>query len=147
MRDTVMSTIAENIKKLEQEKAEFEEQQRKAAEKEEKRRLKELERLEGEYEAGLKKVLLRIPQIIDPSVPIGKDDTENVVVYEWGEKRKFDFKPLQHYEIAENLDIIERMHQPYVVIVPSYMVFKQNFHPRIFRAAIRKIMFMARYVT
>ena len=51
--------------------------------------------------------LLNIPNIPHPSVPIGKDDTENVVVYEWGEKRKFDFKPLQHYEIAENLDIID----------------------------------------
>lgn len=51
--------------------------------------------------------LLNVPNIPHPSVPIGKDDTENVVVYEWGEKRKFDFKPLQHYEIAENLDIID----------------------------------------
>ncbi|MBQ3736961.1 MAG: serine--tRNA ligase [Candidatus Methanomethylophilaceae archaeon] len=51
--------------------------------------------------------LLNIPNIPHPSVPIGKDETENVVVYEWGEKRKFDFKPLQHYEIAENLDIID----------------------------------------
>ena len=51
--------------------------------------------------------LLNIPNIPHPTVPIGKDDTENVVVYEWGEKRKFDFKPLQHYEIAENLDIID----------------------------------------
>ena len=51
--------------------------------------------------------LLNIPNIPHPSVPIGKGDTENVVVYEWGEKRKFDFKPLQHYEIAENLDIID----------------------------------------
>ena len=51
--------------------------------------------------------LLNIPNIPHPSVPIGKDDTENVVVFEWGEKRKFDFKPLQHYEIAENLDIID----------------------------------------
>ena len=51
--------------------------------------------------------LLNIPNIPHPSVPIGKDDTENVIVYEWGEKRKFDFKPLQHYEIAENLDIID----------------------------------------
>ena len=37
--------------------------------------------------------LLNIPNIPDASVPLGKDDTENVVSYEWGEKRKFDFKP------------------------------------------------------
>ncbi|MBP5394733.1 MAG: serine--tRNA ligase [Candidatus Methanomethylophilaceae archaeon] len=51
--------------------------------------------------------VLNIPNIPADDVPLGKDDTENVVVYEWGEKRKFDFKPLQHYEIAENLDIID----------------------------------------
>ena len=48
-------------------------------------RLKELERQEGELDAALKKVLLRIPQMIDPSVPIGKDDSENVEVQRFGD--------------------------------------------------------------
>ena len=51
--------------------------------------------------------VLNIPNIPHESVPIGKDDTENVVVYEAGNKRKFDFKPKEHWEIAEDLDIIE----------------------------------------
>ena len=51
--------------------------------------------------------VLNIPNIPHESVPIGKDDTENVVVYEAGEKRKFDFKPKEHWQIAEDLDIIE----------------------------------------
>ncbi|MBR4244088.1 MAG: serine--tRNA ligase [Candidatus Methanomethylophilaceae archaeon] len=51
--------------------------------------------------------VLNIPNIPHESVPIGKDDTENVVVYEAGEKRKFDFKPKEHWELAEELDIID----------------------------------------
>ena len=51
--------------------------------------------------------VLNIPNIPHESVPIGKDDTENVVVYEKGEKRKFDFKPKEHWELGEELDIID----------------------------------------
>jgi len=51
--------------------------------------------------------VLNIPNIPHESVPIGKDDTENVVVYEAGNKRKFDFEPKEHWELAEELDIID----------------------------------------
>ncbi len=51
--------------------------------------------------------LLNIPNIPHESVPIGKDENDNVVVYEVGEKRKFTFKPKEHWEIAEDLDIID----------------------------------------
>jgi seryl-tRNA synthetase len=51
--------------------------------------------------------ILNIPNIPHSSVPKGKDSTENVVVFEHGTKRKFDFKPKQHWEIAEALDIID----------------------------------------
>ena len=51
--------------------------------------------------------ILNIPNIPHESVPIGKDEHDNVVVYEVGEKRKFTFKPKEHWEIAEDLDIIE----------------------------------------
>ena len=50
---------------------------------------------------------LNIPNIPHESVPIGKDSTENVVVYEWGNKRTFDFTPKEHWEIGEDLDIID----------------------------------------
>lgn len=50
---------------------------------------------------------LNIPNIPHESVPIGKDSTENVVIYEWGEKRIFDFTPKEHWEIGEDLDIID----------------------------------------
>lgn len=51
--------------------------------------------------------VLNIPNIPHESVPIGKDEHDNVVVYEKGEKRTFDFKPKEHWEIAEDLDIID----------------------------------------
>lgn len=51
--------------------------------------------------------VLNIPNIPHESVPLGKDSGDNVVVCEWGQKRKFDFKPKEHWEIADDLDIID----------------------------------------
>ena len=51
--------------------------------------------------------VLNIPNIPHESVPLGKDENDNVVVYESGEKRVFDFTPKEHWEIAEDLDIID----------------------------------------
>ncbi|MCQ2052511.1 MAG: serine--tRNA ligase [archaeon] len=51
--------------------------------------------------------ILNFPNIPHESVPVGKDSTGNIVIYESGTKRKFDFAPKEHWEIAENLDIIE----------------------------------------
>ena len=50
---------------------------------------------------------LHIPNIPADDVPIGKDDTENVVVYEWGEKRKFDFTPKDHAQLMLDLNIVD----------------------------------------
>ncbi|MGC9070277.1 MAG: serine--tRNA ligase [Elusimicrobiales bacterium] len=53
-------------------------------------------------------LLLSIPNILDPSVPYGKSDEDNVVVYEDVSKRRdFDFKPLSHWEIGERLNILD----------------------------------------
>ena len=60
-----------------------------------------------ELEAIRNDCVLNIPNITHESVPIGKDSTENVVIYEWGEKRTFDFTPKEHWEIGEDLDIID----------------------------------------
>jgi seryl-tRNA synthetase len=69
--------------------------------------IKENEKLLSELEGKYKDILLRIPNIPDPSVPCGKDESENVVVKRWGDIRDFDFEPKPHWEIAENLDIID----------------------------------------
>ena len=66
-------------------------------------RLAELERLEEEYSEKIKKIMMTIPNIIDPSVPIGKDDSENVEVQRYGEPVVPDFEIPYHTEIMENL--------------------------------------------
>ena len=66
-------------------------------------RLAELEVLEGEYTEKIKNIMMRIPNIIDPSVPIGKDDSENVEVQKYGEPVVPDFDIPYHAEIMENL--------------------------------------------
>lgn len=52
-------------------------------------------------------LLLTIPNIPDGSVPVGKDETENVEIRRWGSPKSFDFEPLNHWDIAETLDIID----------------------------------------
>lgn len=51
--------------------------------------------------------ILNIPNIPAADVPLGKDDTENVVVYEWGEHRKFDFTPKDHSQLMLDLNIVD----------------------------------------
>jgi len=62
--------------------------------------IKSLEEKTGDF-------LLNIPNIPNASVPFGKDETENVEVRKWGEPKQFDFEPLNHWDIAEMLDIID----------------------------------------
>ncbi len=67
-------------------------------------RLAELEVLEGDLAEKVKKIMMTIPNIIDPSVPIGKDDSENVEVQKYGEPIVPDF------EIPYHTDIMEKLH-------------------------------------
>jgi seryl-tRNA synthetase len=50
--------------------------------------------------------LLTIPNLPDDSVPVGEDETENVEIRTWGTPKDFEFQPLNHWDIAEMLDII-----------------------------------------
>ena len=79
----------------------------KAQVKEQADRLAELEKLETELESELHKRMLLIPQIIDPSVPIGKDDSENVEVQRFGEAKTPDFPVPYHTDIMESFDGID----------------------------------------
>ncbi|MCX4370289.1 MAG: serine--tRNA ligase [Dysosmobacter sp.] len=79
----------------------------KAQVKEQADRLAELEKQESELEAELHKRMLLIPQIIDPSVPIGKDDSENVEVQRFGEAKTPDFPIPYHTEIMESFGGID----------------------------------------
>lgn len=52
-------------------------------------------------------LMLRVPNVPDPSVADGNSDAENVEVKVWGEKTKFDFIPKDHVEIMKNLDLVD----------------------------------------
>ena len=69
--------------------------------------IKEMEKDLEKYEVGLRDLLMLIPNIPDDSVPVGKDETENPVVRTWGEPPEFDFEPLAHWDIGENLGILD----------------------------------------
>ncbi len=70
-------------------------------------RLSELEALEPEYAEKIKTIMMTIPNIIDPSVPIGKDDSENVEVQKFGEPVVPDFEIPYHTDIMESFDGID----------------------------------------
>ena len=70
-------------------------------------RLAELEEKEAELEEKVKKIMMVIPNIIDPSVPIGKDDSENVEIQKYGEPVVPDFEIPYHSEIMETFDGID----------------------------------------
>jgi len=70
-------------------------------------RLAELEEQEKELDEKILKIMMTIPNIIDPSVPIGKDDTENVEVTKYGEPVVPDFEIPYHTEIMERFDGID----------------------------------------
>ena len=70
-------------------------------------RMEELSKEEKEVEAELKKNMMIIPNIIDPSVPIGKDDSENVEIEKFGEPVVPDFEIPYHTDIMETFDGID----------------------------------------
>ena len=70
-------------------------------------RLSELEAKETELTERITKIMMTIPNIIDPSVPIGRDDSENVEVTRYGEPIVPDFEIPYHTEIMERFDGID----------------------------------------
>ena len=70
-------------------------------------RMEELNEKEKEVEEKIRKIMMVIPNIIDPSVPIGKDDSENVEVERFGEPVVPDFEIPYHTDIMESFDGID----------------------------------------
>ena len=69
--------------------------------------IEELEARETDLEAKIKERMMVIPQMIDPSVPIGKDDSENVELEKFGEPVVPDYEIPHHVDIMESLDGID----------------------------------------
>jgi seryl-tRNA synthetase len=58
-------------------------------------------------ETGLYQKQLWVPNMPHPSVPVGPDESHNVVVREWGTPRTFDFEPLPHWDLGETLGLVD----------------------------------------
>lgn len=55
----------------------------------------------SDYESRFNELLLNIPNLYHETVPAGKDESDNIVIREWGKKPEFDFEPKPHWEIGE----------------------------------------------
>ncbi len=64
---------------------------------------KELKKVEAEFQ----EFILNIPNIFHDSVPVGRDESDNVVVREWGEKPVFDFQAKPHWELGESNGLLD----------------------------------------
>lgn len=72
-----------------------------------KNKLKGLEDEFGIVEKNLDEKMHQIPNLPLPDVPAGKDERDNKLLYEVGDRPKFNFEPKKHYELGESLDIID----------------------------------------
>ena len=58
-------------------------------------------------DSQLEELLLQVPNIPHPTVPVGADEDDSVIVRSWGEPKSFDFTPSPHWKLGESLDIID----------------------------------------
>lgn len=100
-RNVVSEKIAE-LKRQKHDTTELIAEMRKVSE-----RIKEIEDRLKDIEIETNNFLLNLPNIPHSSVPYGKDENDNVEIRRWGMPREFDFEPLNHWDIAETLDIID----------------------------------------
>ncbi len=70
-------------------------------------KIKEYDEKSKEIQEKLESILPLIPNIPHESVPVGKDEKDNPLVRTWGERRDFSFTPKPHWEIGEELDILD----------------------------------------
>jgi seryl-tRNA synthetase len=71
------------------------------------KRIAEIEEEDKRLEEEIKRIMFQIPNIIHNSVPIGKDDSENVEIKKIGTPKKKDFSPKNHIEIGETLRVLD----------------------------------------
>ena len=69
--------------------------------------LTNLETVQTQTESRYTKLALTIPNLVDESVPIGKDDTTNKEIKKWGKVPQFDFKVKDHIDISQSLDLVD----------------------------------------
>ncbi len=69
--------------------------------------IRDLEEEVKNMDGQLEELLLQVPNVPHPSVPVGKNEEDNVVVRTWGEPKKLDFTPAPHWKLGETLGIID----------------------------------------
>jgi len=97
--------ISEEINRLQKEKKDFSHKLKEV--KEIPSKIKALEKDFEDLSLANKQILVKIPNMMHKSVPIGKDASENKVVKKWGKIQKFNFPVKNHVELAENLGIAD----------------------------------------
>ncbi len=71
------------------------------------KRLDEFAKVQDDQQRALEGIMMALPNILHESVPVGKDDTENVTVRAWGDERAFDFEPKDHIEVLAGLGMVD----------------------------------------
>jgi len=69
--------------------------------------IRELEEEVRQLDDQLRELLLQVPNVLQPTVPVGTGEEDNVVVRTWGEPKDFDFTPAPHWKLGESLGIID----------------------------------------
>ena len=69
--------------------------------------ISKLEEKNREIDEAYTALMVKVPTIPSADTPVGKDESENVEVYRWGEPRQFDFKPKSHIELGESLNLLD----------------------------------------
>ncbi len=69
--------------------------------------IQELEKAAEEYDTRLSDILVELPNVPHASVPVGKSPADNVEVRRWGSPPQFDFAPKPHWELGEQLGILD----------------------------------------
>ncbi len=70
-------------------------------------KMQELDAALNTCDENIKNMLLNLPNLIDDTTPVGKDEKDNVEVRKWGHPKKFDFEPKNHWDIGADLGIID----------------------------------------
>jgi seryl-tRNA synthetase len=94
--------VSKNLSKMKQKPPEIIAEMRQVGD-----RIKAVETEEGQLSSKLNDLLLLVPNMPHSSVHLGKDSSDNITVRTWGDQRKFDFKPRPHWELGEQLGIID----------------------------------------
>jgi seryl-tRNA synthetase len=100
-RNLVSEKIAQLKRRKQDTSNELAESQRIPAE------IKKLDEDAAALEEKIKFILMRLPNMLHDSVPVGKDDTENVEIRRWGETKEHDFKPRSHVDLMIDLDLLD----------------------------------------